>query len=461
MLNLNGILDAKLIHQLADYTSMRFKSPEKYRCAEALGMYEQKILDNSEIFNICQKAAGTLLYEPITSYIPAKILHHFGEYRYNSSRVVPVAYSPQKHRVTCVYLEDVGKDCITPDGYNVEFLPTTIYYYFTNWLEHYGTHPDLGEVPTKQLFDAIVDEAISLEAMDITFESIGKSARCFFNVRKRKRYSQRILSANNIQDIIKICCKKSPMTNDSNAPKYVGIDLNDDYRGRVVINKTFSGNAITIRTLPNWAFDKYLEDLNLSRQVVDMIRKNMMNKELGLRLIVGSTASGKNTSNLAILHELIQDDTKKVVSVEMPVEQFLDGVIQINCENEDEFALNVSSLLRQNPDIVYITEIGDTNANEVMTLANTGKVVFSTLHANGCADVIGRLTDITKLSTDKIIQVLHSVVYQELIRDEATDTISPRNKFVYFSRELKNKLYGKPYGEVIKIIQEWEGGDLW
>ena len=186
-----------------------------------------------------------------------------------------------------------------------------------------------------------------------------------------------------------------------------------------------------------------------------------MDRGLGLRLIVGSTMSGKNTTALACLRELTIEDKYKVVSIEMPVEQELEGVEQINCNDEDEYDANINSLLRQNPDIVYITETGDTTATSIMRVTNTGKRVISTLHANSCADVIGRLQDITGLTTDRIIQTLHSIVYQELVRDEETDTVRPKNKFIYLSQDRKSQLYGRPYGEIILKLKQWEGGDVW
>lgn len=461
MLNLNGIVSIETLHELRDYSKLRLKNPDKFLCSEALALYEQRLIDNDKIFDICQIAMGEDLYTPAVSYISPKIISHFVNPMKNRSRVVPVSVSPQRKMIVAVYLPELGKDCVPYDGYKVELLPTTIYYYFNRYVEHFGKHPELNTVPAKYLFDSIVNEAIALGAMDITIESVGNTARTFYNVRKKKIYSQRIITYDNLEDIIKILCIKSPMDNMSNAPKYVGVDLTEDYRGRVVINKTFRGYAITIRVLPNAAFNKKLEDLNMSKEVVKMIRRDMMNREKGIRLFVGATASGKNTSNLAILNEVIEGDNLKVISVEMPVEQYLDGVIQINSETEEEFTQNVSSLLRQNPDIVYITEIGDTNAQAVMRAANTGQTLYSTLHANGCSQVIGRLMDITGLPVEKIVEVMHSVIYQELVRDEETDTVYPRNRYFYFSEERKNMMLGKPYGEIVKLIKSWEGGDLW
>lgn len=456
MLNLNGIIPVEIIHELDTYTDLRLCNKNKYKCAEALALYEQRLLDNDEIFNICEQAMEEDLYVPAMSYVPDDIIRHFA-----GSDVVPVSYSPMRGVVTCVALPEIGTSYPPIDNREVQVLFTPIYNYFQEYVKKYGPHPDLLDVPAKQLIDSIVNEGIALDAADITISSVEKSANVYYNVRKTKVYSQRILNADNLEDIIKLLCCESPMDNTSNAPKYVGVSLNDFYRGRVCINHKYHGYEITIRLLPNAAFDKTLESLNITKETIDFMRHWFMNRELGLRLIIGSTMSGKNTTALACLREWTKDDKYKVVSIEMPVEQELIGIEQINCNDETEYELNINSLLRQNPDIVYITETGDTTAESIMRVTNTGKRVISTIHANSCADVIGRLQDITGLSTDRIIQTLHSVVYQELVRDEETDSIKPKNKFIYLSQDKKAQLYGKPYGEIILKLREWEGGDIW
>ena len=456
MLNLNGIVDVETIHELDEYTDLRFVDKTKYLCAEALGLYEQKILSNEEILSICEQTMGQDLYVPVPSYIPNDILRHF-----RGSAVVPVSYRPISGTITCVALPELGKDFMPFQGKKVDVLYTTIYNYFFEYVKQYGPHKDLQIVPAKQLLDSIIREAIGIGAADITLSSVGQLAQVYYNVRKRKVYSQRILNSDNMEDIIKFLCFKSPMDVTSRDPKYVGVDLNEFYRGRVVINHKYKGYAITIRILPNAAFDKDLSQLNLTKETVSFMRRFMMNREPGLRLIVGSTMSGKNTTALAMLSELVEGDRMKVVSIEMPVEQELYGIEQINCDTEEEYETNINSLIRQNPDFVYVTEIGDTTAEAIMRVTNTGKKVLSTLHANSVAAVIGRLQDITKLSTDRIVQTLHSITYQELIRDEASDSIRPVNRFIYLSPERKAQLYGKSFGEITLKLAEWEGGDVW
>ena len=67
----------------------------------------------------------------------------------------------------------------------------------------------------------------------------------------------------------------------------------------------------------------------------------------------------------------------------------------------------------------------------------------------------------TGMPQDRIIQTLHSVVYQELVRDDSKDFVYPRCRYVRFTPELKYQLYGKPLGVMLKIIQDYEEGDVW
>lgn len=457
MLDLNGLFPFDTIKEIIDYTNLRLQDSVKYTCAEALCIYEQKLLPNDKLLELCEKAAGVELIVPTVSYIPEEIVRHF-----HGTDIVPVSYSPIRRVVTCVALPEIGtKHMVFNNNIDIDIQFTTIYHYFEEYIKHYGYHPDLLEVPAKRLLDSIVNEAITIGASDMTISSIGRRACVYYNVRKKKVYSQRILSGDNLNSIIKLMCFESPIDLASRAPKYVGITLNEEWRGRVVINRKYHGYAITTRLLPNAAFDKTLDDLNLTKETVKFFRQFFINREAGLRLIVGSTMSGKNTTALACLHDLTEEDKYKVVSVEMPVEQTLDGIEQINCDTDEEYRLNIESLIRQNPDLVYLTEIGDSTGSDILKMSNTGKRVISTLHANSVSDTIGRLQDITGFSTDRIIQSVHSIVYQELVRDEESDKVYPKNRFVYLSADRKAKLFGLSFGDIILKIREWEGGDVW
>ena len=285
-----------------------------------------------------------------------------------------------------------------------------------------------------------------------------KSTRVYYNVRKRRVDSSKVFSAQFIDDLIKLLTIKSPISN-TYEPKSLDIDLNSNYRGRVEINRIVDGYMITIRVLPNAAFDTDIKELNLSPKTAAWLKETFLDRTPGLRLMVGATMSGKNTTILSTLREIVKTWQYKVVSVEMPVEQTLPGVEQISVEKESEFKASVLSLIRVNPDFVYITEIRDSIGLAAVQVTNTGKCVFSTLHSNSVADTLSRLVDITGLSQDRVIQSLHSICFQELIRDEEKDELFPRNRYVRFTDDLKRRLYGKTLGEAVIIIQQEEDGD--
>lgn len=457
MLNLSTILDVERIAEVNRYTELRLNNPSKYVCAEALTLYEQRILPEEEIHKLCEKAVARKLYNPASSIVPRNIVNHFKE----TSKMVPIAYNSYKKHLTVVALTELGNTYEPLSDIRVFVYYVPIYVYFKRYLEMYGNHPDLLPVPAKTIYSIILQEATNLKASDITMSTNGLNSSVYFNVRKRKVESHVIMQANMLQDIIKILTIEDPKVAFDNHPKYVGVDINDKYRGRVVINKTYKGSAVTIRLLPNNYFDLTLDDCNLKPETIEFLREDFMNRENGLRVIAGPTMSGKNTTILASLNELLHLYSLKVVSIEMPVEQELPGVEQINCTTMEEYKSNINSLIRQNPDFVYVTEMNDDTSVDILRAANTGKRTISTLHANSCSDIIPRLMDITGLSIDRIIQPLHTLVYQELKRDDEKDMLVPVNRYVYLSKERKKSLYGKSFGEVINLIDSWEGGDVW
>lgn len=456
MLELNGVVSVDIISEVMEYTKTRLKNKEIFTTPEALALYEQKYIPVSEIKKLCEKAYGMELYEPTPSYIPDYIIRQF-----EGTGVVPVQFAAMDGKVTCLCLPENNSKPPRLQQHKVEMLPTTLYYYIERYSEVFGIFPELLKVPAKQLVDDVIREAIALEAADITISTRGKYSSVYYNVRKRIVHSNRILSYEDMQDVIKYLCLKSPMDMNSSRPKYVGVDLNEMYRGRVVINCKYKGYAITIRLLPKAAFDKDIHDLNLSEDTISFLTGRVLDNEPGLRVISGATMSGKNTTILTLLQMIVSLDKYKVVSIEQPVEQELYGIEQIQCDTDEEYVESIRSLIRQNPDYVYVTEMGDSTGRDVVQMTNTGKCVFSTVHANSAIDTIDRLVDITGYSTDRIIQTVHSICYQELVRNDETDTVTPKNRYITLPMERKLQLYGKSHGEMILLLKEWEEGDVW
>lgn len=455
MQSLIGILSATDADMVDSKTKLRFKDASQFRTAEALIIHEQQLLSDERLHDACQREYNLILDDPFPRYVPDEILALF-----KGRNVAVVSYDVADNLLTICTIPEyfVEAKRLFIDGKNLNVIPVTIYRYVELYTKQYGEPDFLAELPIRDKLDFIYAEALALRASDITITNTLSGAKVYYNARKKKVMSRRTLQHKDVNEICKVLASSANATlaDESSKPRFFSIDINRQNRGRVVINKTYYGLLATIRVLPNTVLTSRLEDWNIKPAVCEFIRETMLSSEKGLRLFIGETMSGKNTTILSALYELVLKGTYKIVSLEQPVEILVDGIEQINAETDEEFEMNADSLLRQNPDIVYFTEITARTAKSIMQQSNTSKAVFSTIHANSIAEVLFRLQDITNLPLDRIILTLHSCVFQELVRDEKTDTVKPYNRCVYFSEDLKMNLYGKSTAEIIGILRAEE-----
>lgn len=452
MLNLSGILDVQSIRSIQDMVLTKFKDHSIFKTPESVILFEQSYLPNDELLRICNEQYEEELQEPVGTFIPSNVIKFF-----EGTKCVPIKYISSIREVYVLYVPEYGFEKKYSPLFKVNYVPTTLHYFILNYTRYYGQFPEILPISGKQALDMILEEAIRNKVPDLTISNLEERVIVYYNKKKRKVMSNNIFPRYIMDEIIKVLTISTPISDwTDNRAKYVGYEIDDEYRARVVINKNVYGHVTTIRLFPQAAFDVALEDLNLNQEFIDFLRDDSKRYLNGLRLIVGETMSGKNTTALSFLREIVNEGTSKVVSIEMPVEQRINGVEQIGCEFIDEYVSNIESLIHQNPDFVYITETKDETGSAVMKIANTGKRVLTTLHSNSVADTISRITDITGLHPNRIIQVLHSIIHQELVR--VGDEVYPCNKFVFFDDELKQQLYDKPFGEIIRIIKEKERG---
>lgn len=454
MTGLTGILSSTNLSLVNESTKLRFRDHTQFKTPEALLVWEQRMLPEDKLLEVCEREYGKKLHTPTPSYIASELVQEFRGYN-----CVPIRYDTREEKIYVGVIPELQG--YIPDIRNTETvrIEVPIYYYVNLYERHFGLPDFLYPLPPADKLRMIIEEAVGLNASDITITNVAEGAEVYYNVRKRKVRSRRVVQREDTEKFAELLSFRAhtPLDDIDNRPRYFSVKLDMHHRGRVVLNRTYYGRAITIRVLSDDVLTSTLEDLNIKPNAAEFIRTHMLSREKGLRLFIGETMSGKNTTILSALRELTLLDKYKIVSVESPVETLVEGVEQINADNDDEFAENAVSLLRQNPDVVYITEITSHTAAATIQTANTGKVVFSTIHANSISDVLSRLMDITGMSSDRLLLSMHSCVYQELVRDEETDTIKPYNRCLYFSDELKMRLYGKSVGEVKTILQEEEG----
>ncbi len=161
---------------------------------------------------------------------------------------------------------------------------------------------------------------------------------------------------------------------------------------RVATVPTVEGESVSLRLLNQEKFN--LGRLGMESAVERKI-KDLLKLSNGIVLVTGPTGSGKSTSLYTFLSELNTKETR-IVTVEDPVENKLDGVMQIAVKSEIglTFAAGLRSILRADPNIVMVGEIRDLETAEIAIRASlTGHLVFSTLHTNDAIGGISRLID--------------------------------------------------------------------
>jgi general secretion pathway protein E len=193
--------------------------------------------------------------------------------------------------------------------------------------------------------------------------------------------------------------------------------IDDDvYDFRLSTLPTISGESIVLRVLDNKKAFLKLEDIGFSDEVYQTILKNISIPQ-GMILITGPTGSGKTTTLYSILNEL-NGKNLKIISIEDPIEYNIDGISQVNINNDIglDYEMVLKNLLRQDPDILMIGEIRDIKTLQIAIQASlTGHLVIATLHTNNALKTINRLLDL-KAEPFLIASVLKLIVSQRLIR---------------------------------------------
>ncbi|MBK8178504.1 MAG: Flp pilus assembly complex ATPase component TadA [Planctomycetes bacterium] len=163
---------------------------------------------------------------------------------------------------------------------------------------------------------------------------------------------------------------------------------------RLSILPVVGGEKAVMRILDTGSMSLKLDSLGYEQKTLDDI-KRASNAAYGMLLLTGPTGSGKSTTLYSCIKEVATPDVN-VVTVEDPVEYRMDGINQVpvNPKRGMTFAGALRSILRQDPDIVLVGEIRDTETADIaVKAALTGHLVLSTLHTNDAATTITRLVD--------------------------------------------------------------------
>jgi type II secretory ATPase GspE/PulE/Tfp pilus assembly ATPase PilB-like protein len=185
---------------------------------------------------------------------------------------------------------------------------------------------------------------------------------------------------------------------------------------RVSIIPITEGEKIVLRLLSQESRQYTLADLGMNESDLAKVR-SAYSKSYGMVLSTGPTGSGKTTSIYSML-KAINTREKNITSIEDPVEYKIAGAnqVQVNTKTNLTFANGLRSLLRQDPNVIFVGEIRDNEtASIAVNAALTGHLVLSTLHTNDAATAIPRLSDM-KVEPFLVASTVNIIIAQRLVR---------------------------------------------
>lgn len=203
---------------------------------------------------------------------------------------------------------------------------------------------------------------------------------------------------------------------------------------RVSITPTYYGENCVMRLLAGQANQFTLATIGFSKHNLEVIYK-AIKRPYGMILATGPTGSGKTTALYMVLKEINKPDIS-IITIEDPIEYSLSGVdqIQVNAKTGLTFANGLRSILRQDPNVVMVGEIRDSEtANIAVNAAMTGHLVLSTLHTNDAPTTIPRLLDLG-VEPFLIASTINIAIGQRLVRTICEDC---KVKKVFTEAEMK------------------------
>ncbi|OGL00452.1 MAG: type II secretion system protein GspE [Candidatus Rokubacteria bacterium RIFCSPHIGHO2_12_FULL_73_22] len=284
------------------------------------------------------------------------------------------------------------------------------------------------QVPVVRLVNSVLLDAIKRGASDIHLDPSETSFRIRFRVdgvlhevmTPPKRVEAAVVSRLKIMSNLDIAERRLPQDG--------RIKLRQHSREvdfRVSVLPTIFGESVTLRILDREALRVDLSQLGFDAASLGEFEKAIAAPH-GMILLTGPTGAGKTTTLYSALHSINRGD-RNIVTVEDPVEYDLNGVtqVQVNEEIGRTFAASLRSFMRHDPDVILVGEMRDQETAQIaVRAALTGHLVLSTLHTNDAASTIARLTDMG-VPAFLLSSSLRLAVAQRLVRKVCMDCREP------------------------------------
>lgn len=282
----------------------------------------------------------------------------------------------------------------------------------------------LAQVKSDDMLAYLVQQAYSLKASDIHLENQKSLVRVRFridgvlhlvanvSIDKYRQLMSSVASAANIST-----GEKQPQSGHISRQYKLATGEEVTVNLRVEAVTTVFGMDVVMR-LFNLKLEYFkLENLGLSRDE-DAKVKDVINHPTGMVLVVGPTGSGKTTTLYSLINTL-NNEERKIITLEDPVEYNMPGIIQVPVEGQlgkQSFAENLRAVLRLDPDVVMVGEIRDQDtAKTALQAALTGHLVLSTFHASSAAAALTRMLDMIGVNP-LFASAMHLIMAQRLVR---------------------------------------------
>ena len=223
---------------------------------------------------------------------------------------------------------------------------------------------------------------------------------------------------------------------------------------RVSALPTNEGEKIVVRLLDYSSSLNGIASLGFSPKNLKKIER-LLDIPNGIILVTGATGSGKSTTTYSMLSEINTED-RNIITVEDPVEMNIEGINQVyvNAEIGLTFANALRSILRQDPDVILIGEIRDSETAQIaVRAAITGHLVLSTIHTNNALSTIERLLDMD------VERYLLSTALNGIISQKLTRTLCPDCKKIRPTTNYEKQIFDKILGKDVKEVYEPVGCD--
>ena len=284
------------------------------------------------------------------------------------------------------------------------------------------------DAPIIRLVNSLLSQAIRERASDIHVEPFEKEVVARFRIDGilyniltiQKRFQASIASRVKIMAGLNIAEKRLPQDGGMRI-KIGGRDVDI----RVSIVPTAFGERIVLRLLYRESALLPLDEIGFSGENLGRFNE-LITRPHGIILVTGPTGSGKTTTLYGALSKINAPD-KNIITIEDPIEYQLKGIgqIQVNPKINLTFAAGLRSVLRQDPDVILVGEIRDSETAEIaIQAALTGHLVFSTLHTNDAAGAVTRLLDM-KIEPFLISSSVMAILAQRLVRVLCTKCREP------------------------------------